>query len=1339
MLQPGAAPETPPPSGGAGVWQSFKARAGLGGQMHGAKAGSKASGEKNRELMDGDREVRAQHLHEILSTGAGNLHNFNRVALWLMGGDPAALQRAYRAVSGGESLAATIERVFRGSPHRLRYLSSVLEDGKPDLTSRLLMAAGYISGSASADTKEFVRIVEMAPPADLARAFDREPQLVELTAEALIPFLSTSAFERVQAALEAARIQVRLDKADEAKRSGKKISGAAVEQARGDLAKARGRQLVAMFGQHFSTAKGTGLDRKAFIAELRRWVARQPAEVRNQVCEPGNPFHDHLQKKTGWKNLHLRLSPADMEYILAQIRHREPVPAEFFQHDRAVPGDAKEAAQQKQEAEQAAATVADLEAHLARKENKRSWYKRMKWDTVCGKIEALSDRERQWFLRGFLFEGREREVWDHPEQYDPAHVKTHHEMALHRLEQRLQRAGMKSDTRARALAAFAYGAGPNVTRKNGTYQRLRSLAFGWKDPRLSSKALSLVEKLGSSEYLMVRRDAELMDKLRARTDKRRWSRIEAILGLGHDKERESDEEVIAGHALREQEARERAADLAELDPKHWSALLASELGKSMKGWDRGRVLSLATKAYYAGRRRSKLPPVGARGRRANTPQSMGPMTPQAFTNAVYDGLSGSAKKTLGTSRLAGARKALLEGRAVTARERIRGATFRMLSPKRVKQDARESTILKAIEDASGLELLEQWSNYADWRALREEQRALRESAKSGGMPKGDRARLSELDARVQQFHLDVHPEVQALVTKRLPRAQSVPALTKLRNRLADAMEQDKEFRAALEESGLAKDEFAAERTRVAASLDEQRLEDTGLQHDKLSAKSALRKEARNEMLGTLRGANDVIREPSQDPEAARQQVNAVHVPKIVTAREDLARRTAAFQALRSDVTKYTQIAVGVVLAAVVAAIGAGVTAATFGGSAPIWASILMAMGLAMGSGVVKGMVDKALLGDRFNARARIGEVAVDTLMAGIGAGVGGAHLAATSAMGIANSGDLLEIFASSSLKFAMNKAAGESVTTAVNRATRVEPAQAGLGEEAVQKLYAWIRDFATEVGGGMAKQAALQDAGLWRKKDDDGKRVLDRYGNDVGKLDAGEKIEKAGVEQGIGAPLSGVAAGLDAGKDEAFAFYGDETRKHYAGGLDKGDARHGNIHGVDPEMLRAGRAGLRAPGDGGLTRGGLLSARAGLRSGETRVSREPVVVVEQARRSAAGLDAERLAEARAGLRPTETRRSEGQVGAMSDAVTALRAALDGASGASAEALDRVERLGERHPRQAALTREAAHDLASLCDIVRATLLGRGSDKLKADDLGRLAEHVRRHTEDTRARSAQLSG
>lgn len=1142
-----------------GIGQRGQARLQIGSrkQMFSAKSGSVEAQQKTQELMDvGDAE-RARKLHDILKLGVGNNHTFDFVTVWLMGNN-SKLRVEYQKLAHRPLEADIVNCFGKGDPKahtgswKTQYLLDVAENGFPSTFSKVTLALGLVSGTRG-DGKEIVRLVEGAPAATQAEILKTlfDPLFETLTTIGL----DTSMLDRLVASTRAAQAQVARDKAQKEDPSGKKTVAAESK-----LNEAKAAHLVTIVKTHRGTVYG--IDLKEVAAELKEWADKEPSAVRHAVTSEGSAFVKYLDSWKSMKRGAGKVSDADVAYLIELVREHAAIPMELLDDQEKNPGDKsqngqpvqapseKEQSQQKESNEK----VRELHAYAERKAEKNYKLKVQDWTKLKAQIEGMGDPEREAFLATYLpVDAQAR--WN-----DPAVRGMLRPIALQSLEAKLKEMGIHGKSRAEILSRFDREAVEGQLDKGSVYQQIRSLLYD-KKIHLVSTYLELLVQANGNDYYNIRRDPSLLADLKSLFKRRvggseGTKRVEILLGISeHD---EGEKRIDDLHGRDKHEAAHDAADNAELRPEHWSIVLAVALD----GNSATRASGAVTKAYLAAKRCAELPDGGVKGAIGMGAKPVRKMDVASFMEKVEQGLPSDAKKTLKKGDYATARKALAERRMPTVDERLKDAEYTGLrfTRRASGNDAKGSSIEASFMDLSGKALLDEWSNVGEFHRLSGTQMGLRDKIQQGKAGPQDQARYDAATRGMRDFILDVRGDRLEWLNGHIKQADLVPLLKNLRGKLRSAAAGDAEFRQALESAYMPMDDYQLARMKGLSQLDEQRNKDSGKQWNTflgigVSSKSKQRKEARNELLGEFRSAQHELREvEGQDGDKqkeAREKVNNEHVPKIEDKQEELERRTEAHDALRAKAKMIVNIAVGIILGIVATAIGAAVTAATWGAGSAVWIGILVSMAIALGAGTVKALVAKSLDGDNFNARQTVVQIAWSVLMAGAAGGLGVAHHAVSGQLGLLGASDILHggpevfkaIFADAGLKLLFENFCKDSINFAGQQAMSEDSNRWARLGDATGMALGWVRAFALDAGGGLAQDAALQSAGLYRVdegsdgkkfgRDSDGNKIVHDQNDQVAKgLDTTQSWEKRGITTGMGLGLKPLDIGGEKGTGE---------------------------------------------------------------------------------------------------------------------------------------------------------------------------------------------------------------
>jgi hypothetical protein len=733
----------------------------------------------------------------------------------------------------------------------------------------------------------------------------------------------------------------------------------------------------------------------------------------------------------------------------------------------------------------------------------------MKWKTLENKVSALDDHERLELLVSLMTEDERMEMFD-PEA-DPKDVDMLRTVAIERLRDKvLKPAGMSGSTLTRFMGAFKRGASKDGHRSSSPYGRLQTLVSAKLKPLdFSQKAIDFVSQLEGGEIFEVVSDKALLDKLRSKCQKSIWQQIALMLNIGEEGEALTDKsETTLGRqistekrddvGLSGQEARQHAADMAELRPEHWAVKLSRTIIGGIAGGQRHQAIMVMNGALKAAERRQAL------AKKGEGPNGLSFMTVEEFCKAVLSASSEYSVEDLKKDDILGPAMTKFEkGRGISAAEQIRAG---LVDQPYAKTDdllmmGKTSRMVELVNQAKGKELLMKWSNYHEWFELKQQLKAAQK--KDDGKEK--ELEVKTLEDKLASFTLDVNAEVQDETRLIMTTTRRVQFLDVVRNRLADAMAQDEEFRDTADEQ-LDMGRFSQERTRTLGALDGQQLEDSTAQWSMLSG-SDVRKESRDMLIGRVRTGYETLRTGKKEgkSEEAQKEVDTKQSDKVEKTRTELKERTADFVKVRNLANKVTTAVVGAVVGALFTAIATGVTAATFGGAAPVWAAMLFAAGAAVGTASVNLALEKALKGDQFNATEALAQAAMKVVLATATAGTG--PLAEALGGSLAGMKDLGSLVAMAAIK--------ATIRSVVRRGIQA-PLQFAKAEE---KDVPWVMlgqlsGFVGDVAGSVAQTAvggSLKEVGgLARFKDQDG-NLVDHLGQKAEKLSTLQKVGGGGI------------------------------------------------------------------------------------------------------------------------------------------------------------------------------------------------------------------------------------
>ena len=294
----------------------------------------------------------------------------------------------------------------------------------------------------------------------------------------------------------------------------------------------------------------------------------------------------------------------------------------------------------------------------------------------------------------------------------------------------------------------------------------------------------------------------------------------------------------------------------------------------------------------------------------------------------------------------------------------------------------DTALTEMIDDLSGRDLLENWSNIAEYRAR---VKAL-ERARSGGDPR----EIQAAARAVQSFILDVNPGVLEKIRGDTSGDERVDVLGKLRDRIKAAAQNDAEFKAGLSAAGLALDEVDLEKidyVQSAEAMDVHRHEGqwySGNLLDPVSSKGRQLDDAHADYMGTLR---------SGIAAQERGEMTAADVVKSADAKEDqFEDRLTAYKSMKSAVAN--------VAATVAATIAAVVTTILTGGAAAgFWGGLIFGGELGAAMGLASALTKEVVQGGSYSmVEEGLAEAALTTLSTALFVGTANAF-ASISAWG----------------------------------------------------------------------------------------------------------------------------------------------------------------------------------------------------------------------------------------------------------------------------------------------------------------------------------------------------
>lgn len=518
------------------------------------------------------------------------------------------------------------------------------------------------------------------------------------------------------------------------------------------------------------------------------------------------------------------------------------------------------------------------------------------------------------------------------------------ERAVELMDAELVKAKLNKKERGAVRAKFTYQGDLGTN-----YLRLVELAAKYKDEdgdKLGKKVYSAVTKLEGNEYLQVRKDQGVVRMLR-RTG-RYQTMIADVLGL--DMLKDSKHAFLDLEGKKQDERAGAAKRAAEHHPEHWSRLINYEIDKHSSRTDGksknavvwrhtihpGRLYSFVYRAQMA-----------AKAAHANDEGKQ-----KAFTAKVWTTLTKHSRGFIKRSwpKL---QEHLENNTPVEVIERIKVADRNL--------NIHMSEIEQALEDASGAELLDKWSNYRVLTNL------IHERAKAK-----KRSQRAKIDKKLDAFVLDLHPDVHKQLDSTLRSFNTtkperlVKIVAAARRKLASAIADDGEFRTLLKKAfSDAKqpdrvDKVLSAHLRGMAAIPEERLRKKGIQWhaftvlgDATSLKFSEftgQHQAMDKRLGDAKKAKDT---------RSRDKIAKDDLKKIDTLEKEWSSLKADFEKLRAKYNKRLELLIDLLVSIALSAATAGIGTAA---SAAWWGKALLSMGAAVIKEVVSIVKSRVIEG-----------------------------------------------------------------------------------------------------------------------------------------------------------------------------------------------------------------------------------------------------------------------------------------------------------------------------------------------------------------------------------------
>ncbi|MSP93059.1 MAG: DUF4157 domain-containing protein [Myxococcales bacterium] len=904
-----------------------------------ATAGTQESAAQTQAQMDATVDDRVAALKQIIAA-----KDWDGTTRQLAGGG-ADLDAKYLAAHGvglREALAKAFPTVWQQE-----YLSDLIRTGKPSRTCKIALSLGLVSTPA-ADENEVVRLCEEAEVGEWFLLWRKLSGWCQAK-------LSKAAYDRL-------KTWDSLMTALRAKPTGNDVK--AVQDA----------QLKWQVGHLASIIKhrcGYGVDRENLLADVTAWVGKASIEERTAAFADGSALRQALDSSTGYL---WGIGRQDKQQVLDLVKPPEKLPAATQPATPAAPDAAqdpevvkKAEADRKQQVADADA-MSGLDRAIAREKGK--WFGKDA-EALKTTITAMTNAQREMYLLKHLSWGDGKE-YQHAAT-NRARKQALFDQAMAAIAKELRAAGLGDKDVASVTGQFLFGADAG-----GAYLQLKGLLGEDATPKASA-VVELVSQLKGAEFAQVRQDKTLLDAIKSAvpSGSPQWEQVAALLGVT---------DVVSDKTTMSEDIARQGEDDAMLNPDRFATLIDLEIKKVWLFPDKDKILGQMHATQHAamqseGKLKAQQQAVTAAQTAPKPPQGPQPMTASDFLFKVYMKLPVDSIVWL-DGNLPPVHDAITEGWQdpstwITVEDRLQQAKGTVAG-----LGSADSAIVASFEEVDGVELLEEWSNIEEFRNLGTQLGRLERTyqAVAGAGPE-HAGRLKEWEAKIAgvrdqqgKFILNIREDRRQYLQSQMSTGEVVETLKKLTTKLTTAADRDPEFQQALVAAKMPNDAYMRERMQSLAGLEQQKLKDTGLQFNGPSAKSQERKESSNELLADNRQTGAAIATAGGDKDKV-QEARDQGAEKMAKSREELDRRTAAFDDMRS---KAKEIA-GTLIAVLAGVI---VTAAT-GGAGAAGLPILYQLLIAGGTAVVKEAANWAIEGAAYKKSDLAKEVILACLQVGI--------------------------------------------------------------------------------------------------------------------------------------------------------------------------------------------------------------------------------------------------------------------------------------------------------------------------------------------------------------------
>ena len=617
-----------------------------------------------------------------------------------------------------------------------------------------------------------------------------------------------------------------------------------------------------------------------------------------------------------------------------------------------------------------------------------------KWRDVEDEIKLLNDSQRAELLKSLA------------PNSTPAEAMT-------ALANKLMQAGFDKEARARIAAMFNTDYGE----AGGAYVDLHELFNRGKTSRLSAAAspkkwkdaaggkiiaksiIKILMDMDSESYVQIRRDTALMDKIKAASGDKEWKKIAWLLGAPESKT--DPDNLQTGANARETIENARVA--GEINPKRYAvqldkALEEDTIGKGVSaGREKSNVHQIVTKARYAAHE-------FANGQTAVDERTAA----LQFMAQIMDGVkalddNSPRKIEYMQKRIPEAYAVLTNDQPITVATRLARAHregFALFGADRFRKADRQK-VAWSFMDLEGRQLLDEWSNLNEFRALNDLVRAHEKEAVAldlqlqqarGGIMAWDKERRAEigqkqtqnqaqilmLRGKLRQFTLGINPARLADMKRIGVKAEDrVKYEGLVSDKLIKAMKKDEEVQDVLRELNIPDDAYMRQKMKAIDALQAQRVLDTTRQWHLFSTKGSQLDDATRGVKGKVTSTEGKLAKvtPTNTNRENLEKLRKEGAEQTEKALQDRTMVEAQFRDMQARIRAKAMLIFKLITMAIVMGLSAAFTA---GLGTPL--AIGIHIGIEAGLQALEAAFRYFVLGDR-----DMGRLAVDFAIGLVGA------------------------------------------------------------------------------------------------------------------------------------------------------------------------------------------------------------------------------------------------------------------------------------------------------------------------------------------------------------------